>query len=79
MIFSIFRREWLDEPRTAQLRKRIERDAEQGYGACWLRDDRVAEVVPNALLHFDGERSRLLAWVVMPNHVHVLLDPSRPP
>ena len=70
-----------DDPRTAQLRKRIERNADQGHGACWLRGDRVAEVVPNALLHFDGERSRVLAWVVMPNPVHVLLEalPGFPP
>jgi REP element-mobilizing transposase RayT len=25
-------------------------------------------------LHFDGQRYRLLAWVVMPNHVHVLIE-----
>jgi REP element-mobilizing transposase RayT len=25
-------------------------------------------------LHFDGERYRLLAWVVMPNHVHILIE-----
>jgi REP element-mobilizing transposase RayT len=31
--------------------------------------------VEGALLHFDGERYRLLAWVIMPNHVHVLVEP----
>ena len=25
-------------------------------------------------LHFDGQHYRLLAWVVMPNHVHALLE-----
>ena len=24
--------------------------------------------------HFDGERYRLLAWCVMPNHVHALIE-----
>ena len=28
-----------------------------------------------ALLHFDEARYRLHAWVVMPNHVHVLITP----
>jgi type I restriction enzyme R subunit/putative DNA methylase len=28
-----------------------------------------------SLLAFDSERYRLLAWVVMPNHVHVLFQP----
>lgn len=31
-------------------------------------------MVEDALLHFDGERYRLLAWVIMPNHVHVLAE-----
>ena len=67
-------REDADDPRNAELRKRIERYADQGYGACWLRDDRIAAIVQGTLLHFDGERYRLLAWVVMPNHVHVLIE-----
>jgi putative transposase len=25
-------------------------------------------------LHFDGERYRLMAWCIMPNHVHVLIE-----
>ncbi|MDR1191356.1 MAG: transposase [Verrucomicrobiales bacterium] len=29
----------------------------------------------NALFHADGRRYRLLAWCVMPNHVHVLIKP----
>ena len=46
----------------------------QGHGACWLKDARVAEVVRDALLHFDGERYRLPAWVIMPNHVHAVIE-----
>jgi len=45
-----------------------------GYGACWLRDPRIARIVQDALLHFDGERYRLLEWCIMPNHVHVLIE-----
>ena len=26
------------------------------------------------MLHFDGVRYRMLAWVIMPNHVHALLE-----
>jgi REP element-mobilizing transposase RayT len=32
-------------------------------------------MVEDALLHFDGERYRIHAWVIMPNHVHVLFTP----
>ncbi|HWN10127.1 MAG TPA: transposase [Pyrinomonadaceae bacterium] len=56
-------------------RKRIELYLDQGYGECHLKDLRVAEVVQNAMLFFDGQRYRLAAWVVMPNHAHALLTP----
>lgn len=41
-----------------------------------MRDPRIADIVQNALLHFDGERYDLLAWCVMPNHVHVVVRPK---
>jgi putative transposase len=45
---------------------------DQGWGACWLRLDAVAEIVEEAFLTFDGTRYRLHAWTIMPNHIHVL-------
>jgi REP element-mobilizing transposase RayT len=33
------------------------------------------EVITSALKHFDGERYELLAYVVMHNHVHVMVTP----
>ena len=53
-------------------RIRIDAYLDRGYGNCYLKDDRLAEIVQNALLYFDGERYALHAWVVMPNHVHTL-------
>jgi putative transposase len=47
-----------------------------GLGACWLGRPDIAELVETALLHFDGGRYRLLAWCIMPNHVHVVVEPS---
>ena len=67
-------REATSDPRCAELRERIERYAGQGHGACWLRDERIAGQVEDALLHFDGVRYRLLSWVIMPNHVHALIE-----
>jgi REP element-mobilizing transposase RayT len=43
-----------------------------GVGAKTLADPRIAAIVESALVHFDGARYRLLAWSVMPTHVHVL-------
>lgn len=53
---------------------RFERWLDRGYGSCLLQDPADARVVADTLMHFEGERSRLHAWVVMPNHVHVLVS-----
>ncbi len=57
-----------------ELRGRAERFLDEAHGSCVLREARFARLVVNALLHFDGVRYRALSWVVMPNHVHVLLE-----
>jgi REP element-mobilizing transposase RayT len=62
------------DPRQVDLRKRIEKYEDAGYGACWLRDKRVAELVEQTLLHYDGNKYRILAWCIMPNHVHVIVE-----
>ncbi len=59
---------------TAQLKKRISRYEDKGFGACFLTDSRIAKLVQDALLYFDGDRYRLLAWCIMPNHVHVMIE-----
>ena len=41
--------------------------------SCLRRPD-AARVVENALWFFHEERYELRAWVVMPNHVHVLFQ-----
>ena len=61
----------------AVLRRRIEHYLDQGYGSCCLKDNRVAATVQESLLHFDDQRYRLWAWVLMPNHVHILMTPHR--
>jgi len=67
--------ELLDPDRKAiEKRIRLEALIDAGYGTCWLRRSDCARIVQDSLLHFDGERYRLLAWVVMPNHVHVLFQ-----
>jgi REP element-mobilizing transposase RayT len=49
---------------------------DRGLGACWLAREEIARMVEEAFLLFDGQRYRLHAWTVMPNHVHVLLSQS---
>ncbi len=60
----------------AELRRRIELYLDRGYGSCALKDGRVAAFVQDSLLHFDGLKYSLRAWVVMPNHVHFLATPQ---
>ncbi|MBM3883397.1 MAG: hypothetical protein FJ387_27435, partial [Verrucomicrobia bacterium] len=55
--------------------ERVEAFLDAGQGACWLRREPIAQLVQNALRHFDGQRYRLAAWCLMPNHVHVVLQP----
>jgi REP element-mobilizing transposase RayT len=47
---------------------------DRGLGSCALREPLVAAVVRDALHHFDRARYRLIAWVIMPNHVHALIE-----
>jgi len=54
---------------------RVDQWLDRGEGECLLRQPELAEVVAEALRHFDEDRYRLLAWTVMPNHVHVVLRP----
>lgn len=46
-----------------------------GLGSCVLRAPELASIVQVALRHFDGERYDLGPWVIMPNHVHVVIRP----
>ena len=56
-------------------RTKLEDYLDRGYGECVLRQPRVASAVEQTLLCYDGERYRLAGWVVMPNHVHVVVAP----
>jgi REP element-mobilizing transposase RayT len=51
---------------------RIEEYFDRGAGECFLRDPRIGELMANALRFWDGTRYRLVAWCVIPNHVHVI-------
>ncbi|MBY0498037.1 MAG: DEAD/DEAH box helicase family protein [Gallionellaceae bacterium] len=46
-----------------------------GNGSCVLRDEVNAKIVRDALQHFEGQRYVLDEFVIMPNHVHVLVKP----
>ena len=53
----------------------IERWLDQCAGCCLLADTQCAQIVIDALMAFDQQRYDLDHWVVMPNHVHMLVKP----
>ena len=57
------------------LRERIEKYLDCSYGKCYLKRPEIAGIVQNALLFHDGTKYKLIAWTIMPNHVHLLLKP----
>ena len=57
------------------LSKNFEDFLDAGYGECLLKNPKVAEIVKESLEYFDGERYKLHAWCIMPNHVHVIVEP----
>jgi len=46
---------------------------DRGHGECVLRQPELARIVADSLHHFDGVRYQLGDYVVMPNHVHLLV------
>lgn len=46
------------------------------HGPRWLEDERAASIVAKEIHNLDQVRYRLLAYCVMPNHVHLVIDTS---
>jgi REP-associated tyrosine transposase len=64
-----------DELQRNERRERLLELMDAGHGSCVLRNPGAAEIVQNAFLYFHEIRYCLHAWVVMPNHFHVLFEP----
>ena len=54
-------------------RHKHELELDKNHGECLLRQRIYGQIVADALIHFDGQRYHLGDFVVMPNHVHVLV------
>ncbi len=55
--------------------EKFQKYLDSGAGECLLKEDAVARLVAEAFKKFDGERYNLAGWCIMPNHVHVLVQP----
>ena len=56
-----------------QFARSLEKELDGCHGECVLRDPLAARCVADALNHSDGSHYLLGDYVVMPNHVHVLV------
>ena len=76
--FPVTRRaEWkavLRKPDDSAKRRKLEAWLDRGHGECWLRRRNVAELGEKILLEADGRDYQMQAWVVMPNHIHLVVD-----
>jgi REP element-mobilizing transposase RayT len=54
---------------------RVDKYLDAGHGTCYLRDPELADLVADSLRFFEGQRYEFHAWVVMPNHGHVVVRP----
>ncbi|MBQ3657881.1 MAG: transposase [Bacteroidales bacterium] len=51
----------------------IDKYEDSGAGQCFMRDDREAQIVKDTLFYYDGDKYNIIAWCIMPNHVHILI------
>jgi REP element-mobilizing transposase RayT len=58
-----------------EFQRQIERYLDRGVGECHLQRPEVAQMTAEALLHFHEQQYLLDEWVIMPNHVHLVLWP----
>lgn len=57
---------------------KLERWLDQGAGSCIFRDPSARRILTEVLMRFHGDRLEHHAWVIMPNHVHLLFRPVSP-
>jgi REP element-mobilizing transposase RayT len=73
---STLRSEWealLKVEDDRERRKQFEMYLDRGCGDCHLRRTEIAKLVEDAFRFHHGQWYELLAWVIMPNHVHFLI------
>ncbi len=54
----------------------IDRHLDEGHGFCLLREPANAEIVAGVFRYNDQRNYLLHSWVIMSNHVHVLVSPG---
>lgn len=74
-ILSLLEKQKQIEDDDLEMQRHVEKYLDCGYGECYLKNPNVAKIVKNKLLAMTDNEFKLHAWVIMPNHVHLLLTP----
>ena len=53
----------------------MEEYLDRGMGSCILRNSDTRKIVTDAFDYFNGIRYYIFAYVIMPNHLHILMLP----
>jgi len=56
-------------------RKNVDKYLDKGSGSCSLKDERIAKLTEDSLLFHHTRKYDLIAWVIVPNHIHFLATP----
>ncbi len=62
------------EPFLRNLRARLMEALDAGHGTCLLRQPALRAILQQTIAHHDGRTCDVHAYVIMPNHVHLLLE-----
>ncbi len=58
--------------------RQLEEWLDEGAGSCLLADQAHREIVQGVLMHYQGVKVEHHAWVIMPNHLHLIFTPKVP-
>ena len=62
------------EPYLRTLRAHLMEALDAGHGTCLLRQPPLRDILKQTIAHHDGRTCDVHAYVIMPNHVHLLLE-----
>ena len=58
--------------------KQFESWLDKGHGACLFKNISLRKILQEVLMYAQGQKVEHVAWVIMPNHVHLLCRPRHP-
>jgi len=53
--------------------KKVDKYLDAGKGDCYLKIDKIAELLAAVLMFYNDKRYKMYAWCIMPNHVHAIV------